>query len=120
VLLAQENAPAADIDPPCYLAGQEQRDYPRPNGYRNRRYLADQVRASLRNFSSERYGPRTQNYRIGLIEYVLPRQIFCRAEIMVKHRTLIQGIKVLRNMSEEKMFKIIIIAIIVIHLLLNL
>jgi len=36
VSIAQENTPAADIDPPCYLAGEEERDYPGTNGYRNR------------------------------------------------------------------------------------
>jgi len=35
VSIAQENALAADIDPPCYLTGEEQCNYPRPNGYRN-------------------------------------------------------------------------------------
>jgi len=39
---------------------------------------------------------------IRLIEYVLPRQIFRRAKIMVKHRTFIQGIRVLCKISEQK------------------
>jgi len=36
VCIAQ--GPAAEIDPPCYLTGEEHRDYPRPSGYRNIRY----------------------------------------------------------------------------------
>jgi len=45
VSIAQENAPAADIDGPCYLTGEGQGDYPRTNSYRNkhRRYSADRV-----------------------------------------------------------------------------
>jgi len=108
----------------------------------NGRYSADRVRASPTNFSSSRNNGTTHNSYLrnqsvvqniretnGFVQnnerYSADRvraspTNFCRPEIMVKHRTLIQGIKVLRNMSEEKMFKIIIIAIIVIHLLLNL
>jgi len=43
VCIAQENTPAGDLKRPCYWTGEEQRDYPRPNGYgiRHRRYLAD-------------------------------------------------------------------------------
>jgi len=43
VCIAQENAPAADLNRPRYLTGEKQRDYPRPNGYgkKHRRYLAN-------------------------------------------------------------------------------
>jgi len=63
VCIVQENALAADLNQARYLTGEEQRDYPRPNGYgkKYRRYLADRVRASKRIFSLKRYGPRTQN-----------------------------------------------------------
>jgi len=64
VSIAQENAPATDINLPCYLTDEEQRDYPRPNGNRNRhrRYMANRVRASPTNFSLEKNGSGTQNY----------------------------------------------------------
>jgi len=46
VCIAQ--ATAADLNRPGYLTGEEQRDYPRPNGYgnRHRKYLSNRVRAS--------------------------------------------------------------------------
>jgi len=55
---------AAEIYPPRFRTGEEQRDYPRPNSYGNRyrRYSPNRVRASLTNFLSESYGPRKQNY----------------------------------------------------------
>jgi len=65
VSIAQENAPAAtNIDVNCYVTGEGQGDYPRPNGYRNkhRRYSADRVRASPTNFWSGRNKDRTQNF----------------------------------------------------------
>jgi len=95
VSMAQENAPAADMGPPCYLTGKKQRDYPRPNGYRNRhrRYLADRVR--------------------------VPQRIFRRRETDREHKTIVHGIMVLRKMTGEVMLKIII-KIIAIHLFLNL
>jgi len=98
-----ENDPAADIYTPVYMIGEEQGDCPRPIGYRNRRYKANQVRAFSINFSSEKYGPRTQKYSswnkiwfmckilegIRLIDYVLP-EFLCRLTgIVVEHRTLI-------------------------------
>jgi len=63
ICIAQENAPAADLNRPCYLTGEVHRDYPRPNGYGNkhRRYPAQRIRASLTNFPSDRNSARTQN-----------------------------------------------------------
>jgi len=52
-------------------------------------------------------------------EYVLPRRICRRTETALEHKTLIQGIIVLRKMTRERMLKIIIIKIIAILLLLN-
>jgi len=56
---------AADVNRPRYLTGEEQRDYPRRNGYgkRHTKYWYNQVRVSPTNFlSSERDRPKTQNY----------------------------------------------------------
>jgi len=62
ICIAQENPPAADLNRPRYLTGKEQRDCPRPNGHRNR-HRANRVCVSPTIFlSSERDGPRTQNY----------------------------------------------------------
>jgi len=60
--IAQESA--AEIYPPRFRTGEEQRDYLRPNGYgnRHRSYLPNRIRASPTNFLSENYRPRTQNY----------------------------------------------------------
>jgi len=56
---------------------------------------------------------------IRLIEYVLPRRIFGRAE-MVERKTHIHGMKVLHKITGNGMLKIIIIKIIAILLFLNL
>jgi len=49
---------AADLNRPRYLTGEEQHEYPRPNGYENRhrKDMGNKVRASLTNFG------RIQNY----------------------------------------------------------
>jgi len=59
--IAQENAPAADIDTPCYITGEGQGDY--TGGFRNkhRRYSTDRIRASQANFESGRNNGRMQN-----------------------------------------------------------
>jgi len=60
VYIAQENTPSAsNIDEPCYFAGEEQRDYPGPNGYRNR-----QRRYSALTGEEQRDYPRPNGYRI--------------------------------------------------------
>jgi len=63
VSIAQENAHAANIDAPCYVTGEGQGDYPKPNDYRNehRRYSADRIRASPTNFLSGRNNGRTKD-----------------------------------------------------------
>jgi len=93
--VAQDNAPAAITDAPCYLTGKRQGDS-RSNGYRNkhRRYSADRVR--------------------------FPRQILRWTILDIKHKPFILGIDVLRKIIPKEMLKIIIIKIISIHLLLNL
>jgi len=64
VSIAQENAPAAvRTDTPCYVTGEGQGYYSRPNGFRNKhmRYSADRIRASPKNFLSGRNHGRMKN-----------------------------------------------------------